>query len=45
MPETASMLYGDDRPARDESRIGVLSMTMEHQFSRWPANPAMETSE
>jgi hypothetical protein len=39
------MLYEDDSPARDESRIGVLSMTMEQPFSRWPAGPAMETSE
>jgi len=27
------MLYEDDSPARDESRIGVLNMTMEHLFS------------
>jgi hypothetical protein len=39
------MLYEDDSPARDESRIGVLSMTMEQQFSLSPAGPAMETSE
>lgn len=27
------MLYEDDSPAWDESRIDVLSMTMEHLFS------------
>jgi len=39
------MLYEDDSPAWDESRIGMLSMTMEHQLSPSPAGPAMETSE